>query len=294
MFDVDCSNLGVSVSASPVGPYPKHASHGGPYPKHASLVGPHPKHASPVGQHHKYASPVGLHLSQQHHNPPTTHPYLDVNTDPENVCVRPPQYVDNCEVTTAYSKPRAVSLAFYSLLRGDTIKRLYMLAMCAGVVAVAINVPNQKRMLLSFALFQGVFIPGVVLHSILMLHSMPAMFSVVLFLLFAPLGVPLGIMYETHIFISSSIVMAATFHLVAGGGGMVRILYIMGLLLFSCISFEGVVDHNPEQPLVQGIVPLVQIIYVCVSGVASVNTGIKAGNCDCLVQPGFLKRWQHV
>ena len=107
--------------------------------------------------------------------------------------------VDNCEVITVYSKPRVVSLAFYSLLRGDTIKRLYILTMCAGVIAAAISVPDQKRIFLGFALCQGVFLPTVVVHSMLLLHSVPAMFCVVLFLLFAPLGVPLGVIYETHV-----------------------------------------------------------------------------------------------
>ena len=283
MFDVDLSSIAARMSTSPVGQHQSKASHACHYP---TPVFQYPQHATTTPVHqHQYPK-----QTQQHVTPAPRRANEGATIEHGHVCVEPPRCVDNCEVITAYSKPRVVSFAFYSLLRGDTIERLYIFAMCAGVIAVAISVPDQKRIFLGFALFQGVFLPTVVVHSMLLLHSVPAMLSVVLFLVCAPLSVPLGIIYETHVFNSSSVVMAAIFHLFAGGGGITRILSILGLLLFSCFFFGGVLYDfdKPDQPMVRIILPLVQIIYVCASGVASLKNGIKAGNCECFAQPMLL------
>jgi hypothetical protein len=162
---------------------------------------------------------------------------------------------------------------FYFLLKRDTVAGLYIISLLSGVSVLGIvgSAHNQERVFLSISLFYGIFLPVVSIHTFLVLDSVECVVFGLLFLITAPVSVPLSLLHRSHVFASTSLIIVSVFHLLAGRHGFIRIFLVGILALFIWMCFGGVLD-NPHRgdPAALIVVPGLQMIYVCLSGCISV------------------------
>lgn len=256
MFDVDCSNIGVRCP-------PKLSSI--PSPPQTKVV----TSAKPKGQDSK------IHVSQSHKVDTTEKirlcdtPSLPCNPRRNQLEFNPTQTGVRA---SAAPPPYRVNI----LLQRETLASMYVASMFIGFAALGIvgGASSQQHVFLSFSLFYGVFIPVVILHGtsvISVIHRVWAAIPMLMYLIYAPVSVSLSIIHKSHIFLSISLVMVGFCFVIAGVGGWIRIVSAVVLALFTSLCFGGVL-HNPDRGDVVAlvVVPIIQIIYVCLAGVVSV------------------------
>ena len=171
----------------------------------------------------------------------------------------------------------------YGLVSRETLVRLYIVSMFTGIALLgAVGwADSQEQVFVSFALFSGVFVPVVVLHGTIVVHKVWALVPMIIYVVYSPVSVSLSIIHKTHVFISTSLILVCVFFLMAGvSHGLGRMASWVFLALFVWLCFSMDVDSpNRGDMVALVIIPGVQILCVCITGVISVM-GLPMGCVD--------------
>jgi hypothetical protein len=261
MFDVDCSSLDLRNKGSfvtgnnhhdqhvvPVSePIPQNRNHG-VVSSNPGIYGQHPRSAT------------GVYDTNSHR------PKQDVQVDIDNK-------LNSSSKLARYEQQSVSTSRIWSLFNRETVASLYILSLLSGVSVLGIvgGAHNQDRVFLSFSIFYGIFIPVVSMHICLVLDTVECVVFGLLFLITAPVSVPLSLLHRSHVFASMSLILVSVFHLTAARQGFTRIFLFGILTLFIWMCFGGVLDHPLRGDVTALIVvPGTQIVYVCFSGFISV------------------------
>jgi hypothetical protein len=161
-----------------------------------------------------------------------------------------------------------------TLLQYDTLVSLYSLSLAIGLVVIGIvgNAQSQQHVFISFAIFQGILLPTLVLHTLIVIENRNAapVFGVCV-AAYTPVSVTLSVLNETHVFVSLYFMSVMVFHVTTIDHTILKCLYVVIIVLFAWTSFSGFLDTPQRGDVVSlVVVPGLQIICVCITGIGSV------------------------
>jgi hypothetical protein len=259
MFDVDCSNIGVNAP---------------PKPSSIPCVEPHPVvNANSKGFDQRdnvmvsrTVNTVHIPLNKTCEPPLVQIPYGTKHNQPRGAKL-------SQKGVRVYTTPGQNQLNI--LLQRETLASMYIAAMFVGFAMLGIvgGATNQQHVFLSFSLFYGVFIPVVILHCASLVHRIWSAVPMLIYLIYAPVSVSLSIIHKSHVFLSVSLVMVGLCFVLACASGWIRLVSTGVLILFTLMCFGGSLNSPDRGDVIALVViPIVQIIYVCLAGTASVLT----------------------
>jgi hypothetical protein len=149
---------------------------------------------------------------------------------------------------------------------------LYVTVTISGLTVVGIlgAAMGMTRTLLSVALFNGTLVPVLFLHCLMYIENKYAVGLGVCTVVYLNVSVPLGLVYNTHLFTSISFGLVIGFHCVAGGVGWRCMVHILIIIIFVGISiWES--PRYPDRGDTTGLIllPCIRIMFVGVSGAIS-------------------------
>lgn len=183
-----------------------------------------------------------------------------------------PVFTDDGSQWVCVSRPPLHEVS-KGLVQRETLARLYIVSMFTGFAVLGIvgGADSEEYVFVSLSIFTGFFVPVVVIHGTMMMHRMWALIPMIMYVIYAPVGISLSIIHKTHAFISFSLILVGIFFLMAGVCGIGRAVSGFFLILFVWMCFGVGVETSDRGDIIALVIrPGLQIIYVCVAGVFSV------------------------